>query len=137
MAANKALYWSRRRCRSGRHVHYHDHQFDTFGQFAGHERRRLADENALGILVLANDTILDNSAVMNGGGVSESGPATLIRDTTVTGNATQANAGGLEIGSASFTMNNTIVAGNFAGPMNFVGGMVSAINVTNGGTNYP
>ena len=88
------------------------------------------DENNLGTLILVNDTIVGNTAVGNGGGVFEDGPSTLIHDTTVTGNASQNDGGGLDVndaGAGTFTLDNTIVAGNFAGPMNFTGGMAPDI----------
>jgi hypothetical protein len=105
--------------------------------FSGGNGGGFADENGVGALVILNSTFVDNSAVNDGGGVFEGSTiTTTIQDSTFTGNSTQANGGGIEILNGMLVLNNTIVAGNFAGPMNFVGGTVTALQLTANGSGY-
>jgi CSLREA domain-containing protein len=105
--------------------------------FSGGNGGGFADENGVGTLTVLNSTFANNSSVLDGGGIYEgSATTTTINNATVTGNSSLGNAGGIEVLNGQLVLNNTIVAGNFAGPMNFVGGTVTDVNVTNGGTGY-
>ena len=87
------------------------------------------DENGQGTLFVLNSTFADNSANV-GGGIQADGPATTILQSTVTGNSAQTSGGGVVVPVGTFILNNTIVAGNFAGPTNFLGGTAPDIMAT-------
>jgi hypothetical protein len=98
--------------------------------FSGGSGGGFSDENNMGTLVVRNSVFLDNSAVMDGGGIQEGGPGTMITNTVIEGNTASNTGGGLFLNGIGVSIQNTTIANNTA--ENGGGGL--EIQTTGGGT---